>query len=53
MKGSGILDAGAYYWSRDRAESDDEAYALDTRTGDTNVYLKMESIARAACVRRK
>jgi hypothetical protein len=53
MKGSGILDAGAYYWSRDKGESDDEAYALDTRTGDTNVYLKMESIARAACIRRK
>ena len=53
MKSSGVLAKGAYYWAKDKAEEEDDAYALDTGSGEVNVYLKMESIARAACIRRK
>lgn len=41
------------YWSRENTDAGDEAYALDTGSGQVNVYLTMEAVARTVCVRNR
>ncbi len=47
-----ILQSGVF-WSRDRGDVDDEAYALNVGTGTSHRYLVVEPVARVQCVRRR
>jgi len=47
-----MLESGTF-WSRDRGEHDDDAYAVDSGNGASNLYLKVEPAAQVQCVRKR
>lgn len=49
LKAAGLLGA-ATFWSRNKGESGDDAFAIDGASGAENLYLLIEPSGRVACI---
>jgi hypothetical protein len=52
LRRSRIVESGTY-WSREKGPHDDDAYAVNAKSGAENLYLQEEPAARVQCVRKR
>ncbi len=52
LRRSRIIESGTH-WSREKGPHDDDAYAVNAKSGAENLYLQEEPAARAQCVRTR
>ena len=52
LRRSRIIESGTY-WSREKGPHDDDAYAVNAKSGAENLYLQEEPAARVQCVRKR